>query len=130
MMNDIPPFTPLLAPPSTTDETLLRAIQIMQSIVDHQTRFDSEIGEIKDTMHSIDKRMAVLETSTLERDLQSANERLNRHSERIRVLETDKERRDGAVSSLTWIGNNWAWIAAFVALATIYVTDLPDKLVP
>lgn len=113
-----------------TEKILLKTLHVLNGIVDTQNNCSNEIGEIKATMHSIDKRMAVIETSTLERDINRAYDRIDKHSARIEELEADKQRRDGAFSSLTWLGSNWGWIAGIIAITTIYLADLPDKLAP
>lgn len=113
-----------------SEEVLAKTLHVLNGIVETQNGFSTEISEIKAFVHSIDKRMAVMETNTVEKEITQVIKRLDRHSERIKELETDKQQRDGAFKSVTWLGNNWGWIAGIVALTTIYMTGLPEKITP
>lgn len=113
-----------------SEEVLAKTLHVLNGIVETQNGFSAEISEIKAFVHSIDKRMAVMESNTVEKEITQVIKRLDRHSDRIKELETDKQQRDGAVRSMTWLGNNWAWIAGIIALTTIYMSDIPEKIAP
>lgn len=94
-----------------------------KSIVGHQTQFHNEIGAIRACltdlqtgMHSVDKRLAVIEVGTLERDVSKLAEEVDKLEVRVLVLEQDKQLRDGAFKSVNWLGANWAWIVGIIAL--------------
>lgn len=126
----MPEVTTLPMKGDISEDILVKTLHVLNGIVETQNGFSSEISEIKAFVHSIDKRMAVIETNTVEKEITQVVKRLDRHSERLKELETDKQQRDGAFKSMTWLGENWGWIVGMIALITIYVSNIPEKIAP
>jgi hypothetical protein len=96
----------------------------------------TKLDDVNNSIHGLDKRMALIENNTVERDL----ERLRQHYHslekkiddcdsamdgRVGLLEAAAERRVGAIGLVEWFGKNWAAVVAIVGFLAYLVVIRP-----
>lgn len=141
----------LFVPVGKSDATSLAMIEALRAMADSvkgmvqtQEGFKTNIGEISATLHSIDKRTAMLEGKAVQ-DIEECKKRLDRHSERhitfdnrmteiekavitiatltdtcgklgdrVDALEDAEIRRDGATGALRALKDYGPWVAMLI----------------
>ena len=112
-----------MVPASENDVQLLALIHALRSATDEmkrlgnqQDRQASSIEDVSNVVHSIDKRLAIIEANSLTR--------------RVEVVETDvqklreaEQRRQGAIGMVDWLGRNWPLVLAILVLTGYAVLD-------
>ena len=73
-----------------------------------------QLKEISETLHVIDKRLAVVESG-------SVQAKVDDHEKRIVVLEAEENRRKGALGMGGWMVKNWPAMIGYIALALLAV---------
>lgn len=105
-----------MVPATENDVQLLALIHALRSATDEmkrlghqQDRQASSIEDVSNVVHSIDKRLAVIEANSLTR--------------RVEVVEVDvqklkeaEQRRQGAIGMVDWLGRNWPLVIGGVVL--------------
>ena len=92
---------------------------VLERIVAHQDKFDSAISDIRNSLHKIDTRLALIENSSLERDVTRNASRIDTLEAKVSALETDKAKRDGAAGLVSYISSNWALLVALAAAVAV-----------
>jgi hypothetical protein len=76
------------------------------------------IAEVRAVKHNQNNAMSKLDSVThLVEQVKEIKEAQERHHFRIAVLEADKNRRDGAVGLVEWIGKHWPFTLILGAMA-------------
>ena len=88
---------------------------VLQRIVDHQDKFDTAVTEIRGGVHSIDKRLAVIENGSLDRGVSRNTERIGKLETDVGVLKTAEAKREGAAGLVSYISSNWGLLVAIGA---------------
>jgi len=93
--------------------TVLHALQTtsegIKRLADHQDRQSLQITSVSDVVHSMDKRLAIMEANSL-------LTRVEKHGERLDALEDKEQRRAGAVNAAEWGLKHWPGVVGFIAL--------------
>lgn len=108
-----------LADPSRLDAaTILEALRIsaegVRRVADQGVEHGQLLKEMGQTLHSIDKRLTVLETGGVQA-------KVDDHEKRLAVLEAEENRRKGAIGLGGWIVKNWPALVGYVGLIVVMI---------
>lgn len=84
--------------------------QIVREGDDHKT----QLKEISDTLHKLDKRLAVFESNSVASQVKD-------HEQRIAKLEATEQRQIGAFGVVGWLTKNWPALFGFGTLAAVFL---------
>lgn len=111
-----------MVPAEQSDVTMLALIQALRSATDEmkrlghqQDRQASSIDEVSNVVHSIDKRLAIIEANSL-------THRVEKVETDVSKLKEAEQRRQGAIGMIDWVGRNWPLLLAIIALIAIELT--------
>ncbi len=108
-----------LADPSRLDaETMLEALRIsaegVRRVADQGVEHGQLLKEMGQTLHSIDKRLTVLENGGVQA-------KVDDHEKRLAVLEAEENRRKGAIGLGGWVVKNWPALVGYVGLIVVMI---------
>jgi hypothetical protein len=105
-----------------SDEHALRLIEIeaMRQITDNLKRLNEGQAEQTRTLHSIDLRLTKIESN-------SVNTKVTELATKVDALESDRDKRDGAITFGNWLLRYGPLLAAVIAIM-IVVLAANDKL--
>lgn len=93
---------------------------LMQNMLKSQQDMALQIGIMVSQEHGMAIKELELRLRGVE-DVAGAMERLDRHEDRLRLLESSADKQAGAVSLVGWLGKNWQGLALLVGGAVIYL---------
>lgn len=108
-----------LADPSRLDaETMLEALRIsaegVRRVADQGVEHGQLLKEMGQTLHSIDKRLTVLENGGVQA-------KVDDHEKRLAVLEAEENRRKGAIGLGGWVVKNWPALVGYIGLIVVMI---------
>lgn len=108
-----------LADPARLDaSTILEALRISAEGVSRVAEQGSEqarqLKEISDTLHNMDKRLALLENG-------GVSTKVDDHEKRIAVLEAAENIRKGALGMGGWLVKNWPALLGYIGLIVVLI---------
>ena len=80
---------------------------------------EGKLDRIADTLHSIDKRLTVIENSSLQRDLETLRADHDKLEEAVRVLQAAESERKGAVKLGEWLRRWWPGIVGILGVGAL-----------
>lgn len=107
------------ADPSRLDvSTLLEAIRIsaegVSRVAEQGSEHSRHLREISETLHSMDKRLALVENG-------GVSTKVDDHEKRIAVLEAAENMRKGAIGLGGWVVKNWPAMVGYIGLIVVLV---------
>lgn len=95
-------------------EALRLVGETMSRIADHQDTLSSKMAEQGETLHAIDKRLAVFENNSLAGTVKDIETRVS-------ALELASARQQGAIGVGEWLTRNWIAIVALLSSVVIVI---------
>lgn len=104
-----------------TDDHALQQFQIeaLQRINDNlrllnngQTETVKALGEMRESLHGIDIRLVRIESKSVSKEVEALKAKVD-------DLESDRDKRVGAVNLGNWIFRNWPGVLGFVAMVVL-----------
>jgi hypothetical protein len=86
----------------------------LESVMRQQNDDKAQLKEIVDTLHKLDKRMAVFESNSVAGLVKD-------HEQRIAKLEARGYRQEGALGVVDWLAKNWPSLIAVGTMAAIFL---------
>lgn len=108
----------LADPPRLDAETMLEALRIsaegVRRVADQGVEHGQLLKEMGQTLHSIDKRLTVLENGGVQA-------KVDDHEKRLAVLEAEENRRKGAIGLGVWVVKNWPALVGYIGLIVVMI---------
>lgn len=82
-----------------------------------------KLDAIGQSLHALDRRLALIENNTIERDLERLRNCTHELESRIDVIEAREERRTGAMGLFEWVGRNWPVIVGATLLIAVLMRE-------
>ncbi len=105
-----------------SDEHALRQFEIeaLRQITDNLKRLNDGQAEQLRALHGIDNRLTRIESN-------SVNAKVTTLEGKVDALESDRDKRVGAIGAIEWLGKHWPLIALLVG-AIMFVLRTEGKL--
>ena len=98
--------------------SLVRSVALLAGKMDQIVRegddHKNQLREISDTLHKLDKRLAVFESNSVASQVKG-------HEQRLAKLEAAEQRQIGALGTLGWLAKNWPALIGFGTLAAVFL---------
>lgn len=98
--------------------TILEALRISAEgvgrVADQGVEHSQLLKEMGQTLHSIDKRLTVLENGGVQG-------KVDDHEKRLAVLEAEENRRKGAIGLGGWMVKNWPALVGYIGLIVVLI---------
>jgi uncharacterized sporulation protein YeaH/YhbH (DUF444 family) len=88
-------------------------LMVLRQMQDAISRIDMTVATMQADVSDVKERVIRIEAQETKAELRSLEARIG-------VLEADKQRREGAVGFLAWIGKNAPWLTAVAAAVAAY----------
>lgn len=119
---------PFLVPASESDVNQLAVIHALRANADGLKTLGSQldrqsrkISDLVDMAHSADKRLAVIESNSLQTKVKEIEHEVD-------DLKAAEQRRIGAIKLSEWLSKNWPAVVAFVGLIVYVVLSQTGRL--
>lgn len=93
--------------------------EALSAVRDQGEKRDGKLDKITDVLHSIDKRLTVIENSSLERDLTNLREDFDALVVDVRALQAIENERKGAMKFGDFLGKAWPALVGVTAVAAL-----------
>lgn len=102
---------------------LLQALRANTSAVaqlgEQSAAREGKLDQINVALHSIDKRLAVIENSSLARDVETLRGDFNKLEAEVRVLQGLESERKGAMKTAEWFRRWWPAIVGILGMGAL-----------
>ncbi len=102
----------LMMPHTPADAAQLIMIEALRGLTDSVKQLQTSNGELLRQVSDIHTRVVRIEANRLDREVQQVKQDLVEAKAEIDELKADKNRRDGAVGLLEWLGRFGPWLLA------------------
>lgn len=93
--------------------------EAMGRLAERGDKQDGKLDGIVGTLHSIDKRLTVIENNSIERDVKKCREDLDAIDKRLAALEAIENQRKGAMGLWDWFRKSWPAIVGLIAIVAV-----------
>lgn len=104
-----------------SDENATRQffVEALRQNTDTLKSIREDSREDRKLLHDIHARVIKIESNRMENDVERIGKLVIENGKRLTALETDKNRRDGAMSGVDWLFKNWPGVIAFFAVIVV-----------
>lgn len=118
-----PPRDVMMAVPEDKAIHLLE-IEALRQITDNLKGLNSKMDDQGKAIHGIDVRLARIESNRIDDDVSALGGRVDRLCDRVDALETDKDRRDGALGAWDRLVKSWpTLVGVIVIIVTVLLAN-------
>ena len=100
-------------------EVLRQITDALNRAADRGDRTEAKLDEIGKILHKVDNRLTVIETNSLEREVERNRVAIASLDKRMLLLEATDYRRQGAMGLFEWLLKNWPGVLGFIALVVV-----------
>ena len=100
-------------------EVLRQITDALNRAADRGDRTETKLDEIGKILHKVDNRLTVIETNSLEREVERNRVAIASLDKRMLLLEATDYRRQGAMGLFEWLLKNWPGVLGFIALVVV-----------
>ncbi len=94
-------------------------VEALRLIADSNKGINEGLKGIQEEVRDIRERVIKIEAAEFKTDLARVQGRIDGVIDRVDVLESDKDRRDGALNLTNWVLRNWPAVLGYIVLAGI-----------
>jgi uncharacterized protein YaaN involved in tellurite resistance len=100
-------------------EVLRQITDALNRAADRGDRTEAKLDDIGNILHKMENRLTVIETNSLEREVDRNRVSISNLDKRVLHLEASSLRREGAMGIVEWAVKNWPGIIGFFVLIAV-----------